>query len=195
VIPRRRKMRSLKIGKYAAVILALSSLFVFSIADISYAKTAAEIDASVNAALHLFKKDVRGADEYLKSAKGILVMPNVTKVAFIIGGKYGQGALRIGNKAAGYYSLASGSLGYQIGAQKYDMVIIFLTDRALSKFRESEGWEAGVDAEVTLIDVGAEAAVSTLRSQHPVIAFVFDEKGLMAGVSIKGAKFTKINPD
>jgi lipid-binding SYLF domain-containing protein len=193
--PRRRKMRSLKMAKCVAVILALSVLFILSVAAISYAKTAVEIDASVNAALHLFKKDVRGADEYLRSAKGVLVMPSVTKVAFIVGGKYGQGALRIGNKTAGYYSLASGSLGYQIGAEKYDMVIIFLTDRALRKFRESEGWEAGVDAEVTLIDVGASGSVGTLRSQHPIIGFVFDEKGLMAGVSIKGAKFTKIHPD
>jgi len=188
-------MRNVKRGKYVVVILALSVLFVLSVAAISYAKTAAEIDASVIAATRLFKEDVKGANEYLKAAKGVLVMPGVTKVAFIIGGKYGQGALRIGDKTAGYYSLASGSLGYQIGAQKYDLVILFLTDHALKKFRESEGWEAGVDAEVTLIDVGAEASVSTLRSQHPVVGFVFDEKGLMAGVSIKGAKFTKINPD
>jgi lipid-binding SYLF domain-containing protein len=188
-------MRSLKTGKYVAVILALSVLFVFSVAAVSYAKTAAEIDASVNAAMHLFKKDVKGANEYLKAAKGILVMPGVTKVAFIIGGKYGQGALRIGDKTAGYYSLASGSLGYQIGAQKYDLVIIFLTDHALRKFQASEGWEAGVDAEVTLIDVGAQGSIGTLTSQHPVVGFVFDEKGLMAGVSIKGAKFTKISPD
>jgi lipid-binding SYLF domain-containing protein len=193
--PEEKKMRSLKMVKYVTAVLALSAFFVFSAAAVSYAKTAAEIEASVNAAMHLFKKDVKGADEYLKAAKGVLVMPGVTKVAFIIGGKYGQGALRIGDKTAGYYSLASGSLGYQIGAQKYDLVILFLTDHALKKFRESEGWEAGVDAEVTLIDVGAEASVSTLRSQHPVVGFVFDEKGLMAGVSIKGAKFTKISPD
>ena len=188
-------MRGLERGNYVVVVLVLSVLFLFSITAVSYAKTAAEIDASVNAALHLFKKDIRGADEYLKAAKGVIVMPGVTKVAFIIGGKYGQGALRIGDKTVGYYSLASGSLGYQIGAQKYDMVIIFMTDQALKKFRESEGWEAGVDAEVTLIDVGAQGSVGTLTSQHPVIGFVFDEKGLMAGVSIKGAKFTKIKPD
>jgi len=188
-------MRYLERGKYVTAVLILSVLFLFSITVVSYGKTAAEIDASVNAALRLFKKDVKGADEYLRAAKGVLVMPGVTKVAFIIGGKYGQGALRIRDKTASYYSLASGSLGYQIGAQKYDLVIIFMTDQALKKFRESEGWEAGVDAEVTLIDVGAAASVSTLRSQHPVIGFVFDEKGLMAGVSIKRAKFTKIKPD
>jgi len=187
-------MRGARMTKYVTVMLAFV-LSVFSASAVSYAKTAAQIDASVNAALHLFRKDIRGADEYLKSAKGVLVIPHITKVAFIIGGNYGQGALRIGGKTTGYYSLASGSLGYQIGAEKYDLVIIFMTDHALKKFRESEGWEAGVDAEVTLIDVGASGSLGTLKSQHPIIGFVFDERGLLAGVSIKGAKFTKIRPD
>jgi lipid-binding SYLF domain-containing protein len=75
------------------------------------------------------------------------------------------------------------------------MVILFMTDEVLKKFRAGENWEAGVDAEVTLIEIGKEASVETLRSQHPIAGFVFDQKGLMGGVSIKGAKFTKIKPD
>jgi lipid-binding SYLF domain-containing protein len=131
----------------------------------------------------------------MKAAKAALVMPNITKAGFIVGGQYGQGALQIDDKTVQYYSLAAGSLGWQIGAEKYDMVILFMTDEALNKFRKSEGWEAGIDAEVTLIQVGAELSVETLRSQHPVIGFVFDQKGLMAGVSVKGAKFSPIKPD
>ena len=75
------------------------------------------------------------------------------------------------------------------------MVILFMTDGVLNKFMNSDGWEAGVDAEITLIDIGADVSVETLRSQHPVAGFVFDQKGLMGGLSIKGAKFTKITPD
>jgi len=75
------------------------------------------------------------------------------------------------------------------------MVVIFMTDDALNTFRRSDGWEAGVDAEVTLVQVGANASVETLRSQHPVAGFVFDQKGLMAGISLKGAKFTPISPE
>ena len=115
--------------------------------------------------------------------------------SFIVGGQYGQGALKEGGMTVGYYSLAAGSLGYQIGAEKYDLVIIFTTEEALKKFQNSNGWEAGVDAEVTLVDAGIDVPASTLVSQHPVVGFVFEQKGLMAGVSIKGAKFTKINPD
>jgi lipid-binding SYLF domain-containing protein len=187
----------MKIHTMARTLVTLFTVVVaLSILDpVADAKTKAEVDASVTAALARFKKDIKGGTEYLKAAKGVLVMPNITKAGFIVGGQYGQGALQVGDKTVRYYSLTSGSLGYQIGAQKYDMVIIFMTDEVLGKFRKSEGWEAGVDAEVTVVKVGADLPVETLRSQHPVAGFVFDQKGLMAGVSIDGSKFTPINPE
>jgi len=165
------------------------------LASVSYAATKGEINASVNAAMKRFKKEVKGANEYLKVAKGVLVIPNITKAGFIVGGQYGQGALEVGGRTVDYYSLAAGSVGWQIGAQKFDMIIIFTTDEALKTFRSSEGWEAGANAEVTLVDAGVNVPVSTLVSQNPVLGFVTDQKGLMAGVSVKGAKFTKIKPD
>ena len=180
--------------KALGLIIAFTLLFGL-LETVSYAKTKGEINASVNAAMNRFKKQVKGANEYLKVAKGVLVMPNITKAGFIVGGQYGQGALKVGNKTVDYYSLAAGSVGWQIGAEKYDMIIIFTTTEALNKFRSSKGWEAGADAEVTLIDIGADAPVGTLVSQHPILGFVIDQKGLMAGVSVKGAKFTKIKPD
>ncbi len=158
------------------------------------ALTKGEIDAGVKATLTRFQTDVKGGAEYLKVAKGVLIMPHITKAGFVVVGQFGEGVLQVEGKNVQYYSLVSGSLGYQIGAERYDMVIIFMTDDMLNKFRKSEGWEAGVDAEVTLIAVGADVSVETLRSQHPVAGFVFDQKGLMAGVSFKGAKFTRINP-
>jgi lipid-binding SYLF domain-containing protein len=168
---------------------------LFIVNPVADAKSKGEIDASVTAAMTRFTKDIKGGTEYLKAAKGVLVMPSLTKAGFIVGGQYGQGALQINGVPVQYYSLVSGSLGYQIGAEQYDMVILFMTDEALNKFRKSEGWEAGVDAEVTLIQVGADLSVETLRSQHPIAGFVFDQKGLMAGVSIKGAKFTPMHPE
>lgn len=178
------------------LVLVLCFTFAMSlIAAVSYAKTKGEINASVNAAMNRFKKQVKGANEYLKIAKGVLVMPNIAKAGFIVGGQYGQGALQVKGKTVDYYSMAAGSVGLQIGAEKYDMIIAFFTEEALKKFQTSKGWEAGADAEVTLIDVGADAPVSTLVSQHPVLGFVIDQKGLMAGVSIKGAKFNKIKPN
>jgi len=187
-------MKKRDVCKILALVLCVT--FVFSMYPIvSYAKTKGEINASVKAAMGRFKKQVKGSTAYLTGAKGVLVMPDITKAGFIVGGKYGQGALLVGGRTVGYYSIAEGSVGWQIGAEKFDMVILFMTDEVLKKFRSSKGWEAGVDAEVTLITVGADVTVETLRSQHPVAGFVFDQKGLMGGVSVKGAKFTKINPD
>ncbi len=178
------------------LVLFLGIAFALSLlAEVSYAKTKGEINASVNAAMKRFKREIKGGTEYLKGAKGVLVMPGITKAGFVVGGKYGQGALLVGGKTAGYYSLAEGSVGWQIGAEQYDMVILFMTDKVLKNFRSSENWEAGVDAEITIITKGAEVSVETLRSQHPIAGFIFSQKGLMGGVSIKGAKFTRIHPD
>jgi len=187
-------MNARGVSKVVGLTICLALLFALAVTD-SFAVSKEEISVGVNASLERFDKQVKGSKEFREVAKGMLVIPNVTKAAFIVGGQYGQGALLVGGKTVGYYSLAAGSLGWQIGAEKYDMVIIFATDEALNKFKNSEGWEAGVDAEVTLVDAGIDVPASTLVSQHPVLGFVFDQKGLMAGVSVKGAKFTRINPD
>lgn len=195
--PKRRTEDYMKNRRiYGVLVLVLCFTFAFTLpVAVSHAKTRGEINASVKAAMDRFKKHVKGSTAYLKGAKGELVMPGITKAGFFVGGEYGQGALLVGGKTVDYYSLAEGSLGWQIGAEQFDMVILFMTDEALKKFRSAEGWEAGVDAEVTLIEVGAKFSVETLRSQHPIAAFVFGQKGLMGGVSVKGAKFTKIKPD
>lgn len=161
----------------------------------SHAMTRGEIDAGVNAALNRFSQEVSAGRAFQEIAKGVLVIPNITKAAFILGAQYGQGALRETGNTIDYYSMTAGSLGFQVGAEKYDLIIVFATAEALNKFRQGKGWEAGVDAEVTLIDTGVDLPASTLVSQHPVLGFIVDQKGLMAGASIKGAKFNKINPD
>lgn len=187
-------MKMHRVLRMVGIAVCFTLLFAV-VATVSHAKTKKEINASVSAAMDRFKKQIKGSHEYLKAAKGVLVIPNVTKAGFIVAGQYGQGSLKVGSKTAGYYSLAAGSVGFQIGAEKFDLVILFVTDEALKKFRSSEGWEAGADAEVTMIAAGVDVPVSTLVSQNPVLGFVLDQKGLMAGVSVKGAKFTKIHPD
>ena len=73
-------------------------------------KTAKEIDASADAALDRFKAQVKGADEYLKAAKGILVVPGVARAGFIVAGQFGEGALRVAGKTPDYYRMVSGSV-------------------------------------------------------------------------------------
>lgn len=160
---------------------------------VSYGAEAEVIDAKVNVALKRFYKQVKGAKEFDGTAKGLLVMPGVMKAAFIFGGEYGEGALRINGKTAEYYNMVSGSFGFQIGAEAKDIVIAFMTQEALQGFRDSKGWEAGLDGNVALVTVGAGERVDTQTIKDPIVGFVFDVKGLMADLSLKGAKFTKLD--
>jgi lipid-binding SYLF domain-containing protein len=123
----------------------------------------------------------------------MLVLPNVKKGALIVGGEYGQGAMRIGGKTVEYYSMISGSVGFQIGGQAKDVIIAFMTSDALQKFRQSKGWEAGVDGNVALVTMGAGESAMTAMGKDPIVAFVFDVKGLMADMSLRGAKFNKLD--
>jgi len=184
--------RSTKIRWSICIILLIATPIVF-FANNLMAKSAKEIDASVDVAIERFYKQVRGAEEFVKASKGMLVMPNVVKGAFIVGAEYGEGALRIGGKTVDYYNTVAGSFGFQIGGQKKDIILCFMTDDALKKFRNSKGWEAGVDGNVALITVGAGERADTTTSKDPIVGFVFDAKGLIADLSLKGAKFSKLD--
>ena len=177
-----------------SIVLCLMLLAVLLFAGQSIAKMSAkEVDASVDAAMERFYKQVKDAKEVVRQAKGMLILPNVKKGALIVGGEYGQGAMRIGGKTVEYYSMISGSFGLQIGGQAKDIIIAFMSSEALKEFRESKGWEAGVDGNVALIKVGAGESAITAMSKQPIAAFVFDVKGLMADMSLKGAKFNKLD--
>ena len=150
------------------------------------------IDISVDMTLEQFNKDIKGGDEFLKSAKGVLVFPSVIKAGVGVGGEYGEGALRIGGKTADYYNTAAASIGFQLGIQSKRIIIVFMQDDALKKFRESKGWEAGVDGSVALIELGAGGTIDTTTIKDPIIGFVFGNKGLMFNLTLEGSKYTKI---
>jgi lipid-binding SYLF domain-containing protein len=153
---------------------------------------AASIDAKVDAALGRLKAEVPGSEPVLAKAQGVLVFAEVIKAGFVIAGEGGEGALRIGGKSVGYYSIFSGSVGFQAGGQKRDIIMVFLDAGELEKFRKSDGWKAGADGTVTLIDVGASGSIDTATLKKPIVAFVVGQKGLMAGVSLDGSKITKL---
>lgn len=157
-----------------------------------YAASATEIDIKVDAAVKRFKSEVQGGDAFLKKAKGVLVFPEVMKAGFGIGGEYGEGALRINGKTVDYYSTASASIGFQLGAQLKTVVLVFLDQKELDKFRSSSGWEAGVDGSVALIELGAGKDINTVDMRDPIVGFVFSNKGLMYNLTLEGSKMTKL---
>ncbi len=180
------------IMKTVAMVVCITVALGFVSDGISLAKTAKEIDASVEASLERFHNEVKGAEEFLKSAKGVLILPGVIKGGLVIGGEYGEGALRIGGKTVDYYSTASASYGFQLGGQKKDIILVFMQEEALNKFRESSGWKAGVDGSVALVKIGAAASLDTTKMKEPIVGFVFGQKGLMYNLTLEGSKFTKL---
>jgi lipid-binding SYLF domain-containing protein len=180
-------------SKFLCFLIVTVFLFGGLFAGQSFGKTAKEIDASADAVMDRFYKNVKDAKEVARQAKGLLVFPSVKKGALIVGGEYGQGALRIGGKTVDYYSMISGSIGVQIGGQAKDIIIAFMSDDALKKFRGSKGWEAGVDGNVALVTLGAGESAMSAMNKDPIIAFVFDVKGLIADLSFRGAKFNKLD--
>jgi lipid-binding SYLF domain-containing protein len=173
------------------LVVGLIVMFVFCFVSVSYGATAKEIEVNVDAALKLFDQ-VKGGKELLQKAKGVLVLPGVLKAGLIVGGEYGEGALRIGGKTVDYYSIAAGSFGLQIGAQKKHIIIVFMEEGALKSFRASAGWKVGVDGSVAAINVGAGASIDTTQIEETIVSVIFGQKGLMANATLEGAKLTKI---
>lgn len=181
--------------RYIAVPLLSALIAVLAFAGAAEAASKSKIDRRVNEALAEFRAKVRGSDAVLARAHGVLVFPKITKGGFGVGAEYGEGSLRIGGKTAGYYSTASGSIGFQIGLQGRRQILVFLDKEALTKFRNSENWKVGVDGSVTVITVGAGGEVDSQTINQPVVAFIFDSKGLMYNLSLEGSKISRIHRD
>ncbi len=185
-------MRARRLSRSIMWAVCLCLLGSLMLPGVSQAKTAGEIDASVNTVLGRFTKQVKGAGALLQTAKGVLVFAGVIKAGIGIGGEYGEGAMRIHGKTSAYYSIAAASIGLQLGAQKKDIIIVFLQDEALRKFQASDGWKVGVDGSVVLIDLGADASIDTSKINEPIVGFVIGQKGLMYNLTLEGSKVSKL---
>ena len=172
----------------------LSIFILFFTADIN-AKSTAEIDASIESAIERFTNEIQGGQTYLDGARGILVIPKMIKAGLVLGVEYGEGALVVDNIKVQYYRAFSGSLGLQLGIGSKDLIILFYDDEAMDDFIYSSGWQVGVDGSVAILDMGAGGSLDSTEAQDPIVGFVFGHKGLIAGLSLEGTKFTKIWPD
>lgn len=151
-----------------------------------------EIDAGVDATLPRLYNSAAGSQELVAKASGVLVFPRVIAAGLVVGGQYGEGALRIKDKTDGYYSLTSVSLGLQAGAQSKSIIFVFLSQEELNKLRTKEGWTVGIDASVALLKVGANGTLQAVPAGTPVVAFVLTNAGLMANLSLEGTKISRL---
>lgn len=181
------------IRKFSFIRIIIFTFFSFMFANIATAASKEEIDIEVKGSIEKFHEEVTGGKEFLEKAEGVLVFPDVVKAGFGIGGETGDGALLIKGKTVDYYNTSAASIGFQLGLQFKTVVLVFLKKDALDKFRNSSGWEAGVDASVAIIKLGAGVDVNTINITDPVVGFVFSNKGLMYNLTLEGSKITKLN--
>lgn len=173
--------------------LIATGLMMFSLfaSNTVFADSKAEIDAGVSQALEQFYAQHPKNKGIADQAAGMLVFPRVTKGGVGVAGEYGEGVLRVKGVTVGYYDIKSASIGLTLGMAKRSEIVMFMTHKALDKFRNSKGWKIGVDAGVAIAAVGAGGEYDSKTLQKPIVGFVFGEKGLIADLSLEGSKITR----
>jgi lipid-binding SYLF domain-containing protein len=156
------------------------------------AATAEDLDADAEQALQLLYKGAPAAAVLAKQARAVLIFPKVIKAGLVFGGSYGEGVLRKHGKTTAYYNSVSASWGWQAGAESYSYVVFLMTDKALEYLDDSKGWEIGVGPTVVAVNEGIAKNLSSSTLKDDAYAFIFDQQGLMASLSIEGTKITRI---
>jgi lipid-binding SYLF domain-containing protein len=158
----------------------------------AFAASKSELNASSKAALDKLVANVPAAAAMKSKAVAILVFPSITKAGLMIGGQYGDGVLWRGGKPVGYYNTSGASYGLQAGVQQYGYAMFFMRKSALDALNAASGFEVGVGPSVVVVDQGMGKSMTTTTMNDDVYAFIFSQKGLMAGIGIQGNKITQI---
>ena len=156
------------------------------------AASAAELNRESAAALRDLYARQPSAKVLGQKAVGILVFPGIVKAGFMFGGQIGEGVLRKNGRVAGYYNSVAASYGFQAGVQKFGYALFFMNDAALNQLDATKGFEIGSGPSLVVVDQGIGRSVTSNTITSDVYAFIFDQKGLMAGIGIQGSKITRI---
>jgi lipid-binding SYLF domain-containing protein len=156
------------------------------------AATAQDLNKDADQALETLYRTNPVAQSVSKQAKAMLVFPSIVKAGLVFGGAYGEGVLKRGNQVVDYYNSFSGSWGLQAGVQSYGYAVFLMNDKAIDYINKTQGWEIGVGPTVVIVNEGVAKNLSSTTLKDDAYAFIFDQKGLMAGVSIEGTKISRI---
>jgi lipid-binding SYLF domain-containing protein len=176
-----------------ALMFAMASIVSMSVLNLASAATAEDLDKDSRQALQTLYQTHPVAETLSRTAKAVLVFPNIIKAGLVFGGSYGEGELIEGSKVVDYYNSVTGSWGLQAGAQSYGYAVFLMTDKAIQYVKDTKGWEIGVGPTVVVVDEGLAKNLSTSSLKDDAYAFIFSQQGLMVGVSIEGTKISKIN--
>ncbi len=183
--PTRRTFHQTAWATATAVLLA-------GLAGTASAADAANLDQDSAQALQTLYKARPVAEAIGKKAKAILVFPKVVKAGLVFGGSYGEGVLMRGDKVTEYFNTVSASWGWQAGAESYAYVVFLMSDKAVNYLEKSKGWEFGVGPSLVVVNDGVAKNLSTSTLKDDAYAFITDQQGLMASLSIEGTKISRI---
>ncbi|WP_051862748.1 lipid-binding SYLF domain-containing protein [Ferrovum myxofaciens] len=167
-------------------------LSLVSISSYARAETTDELNKEAAQVLQTLYRNNPTAESISKKAKAILVFPKIVKAGLVFGGSYGEGVLNEGSKITDYYNSVSASFGWQAGAESYGYVVFLMNNKAVQYLKKSEGWEIGVGPTVVVMDKGIAKNLSSTTLKDDAYAFIFDQQGLMASLSLEGTKITRI---
>ena len=184
--------RSIALASASAALLSAFGPLAVSRA---HADSRSELADKGISALHQLEALEPRSRFFAHHAKAVLIFPSVLKAGFIFGGETGNGVLLIDGRPAGFYNLSGGSWGLQIGGQDFGYALFFMTDSSLHYLKQSDGFSAGTGPSIVVINQGAGAEADTTTLTHDVYAFPFNQKGLMADLTLQGTKITRIHPD
>ena len=174
------------------LMLVTAAIVSMSVINQASAATAEDLDMDSRRALQTLYKTQPVAETLSRTAKAVLIFPNIVKAGLVFGGSYGEGELIKGSKVIDYYNSVTGSWGLQIGAQTYGYAVFLMTDKAVRYLETTKGWEIGVGPTVVVVDEGVAKNLSTSSLKNDAYTFIFSQQGLMAGVSIEGTKISRI---
>jgi lipid-binding SYLF domain-containing protein len=156
------------------------------------AATTDDLNRDADQSLQMLYRTNPVAAELGRTAKAVLIFPNIVKAGLVFGGAYGEGELKSGPKIDGYYNSFTGSWGLQAGAQSYGYAVFLMSNKAVSYIHRSQGWEIGTGPTVVLVNEGVARNLTTSTLKDDAYAVIFDQQGLMAGLSIEGTKISRI---
>jgi lipid-binding SYLF domain-containing protein len=183
---RRLMTRKIKVLLLAAIVVSVTAMT-------AAAASREELEGDAAHALNNLYAGNSAAKLIGDKAVAVLVFPHIVKAGFMFGGQIGDGVLMKNGKPVGYYNSLAGSYGFQAGLQVFGYALFFMNQGALAYLDKSDGWEIGVGPSIVIVDAGVGKSLSSTTLQKDIYAFIFDQKGLMAGIGIQGSKITKIN--
>ena len=169
-----------------------ATLTLGTVSGLAGAASAEDLNRDAEQALQTLYKSNSSAEALSRKARAVLVFPKIVKAGLVFGGSYGEGVLKKGADYAGYYNSVSASWGWQAGAESYGYVVFLMSDKAVKYLDKSKGWEFGVGPSIVVVNDGIAKNLSTSTLKNDAYAFIFDQQGLMASLSIEGTKISRI---